>query len=128
MLRFTVRRLGLALLVAFLVSVATFSLLHMAGDPAAAMAGENATPQDIEYVRKQYGFDRPLLVQYTDWAARALQGNFGISVYLKQPVAGIIWERAPVTMTLGLLALGFRSEERRVGKECVSTCRSRWSP
>src|SRR3546814_14379391 len=107
MLRFTVRRLGLALLVAFLVSVATFSLLHMAGDPAAAMAGENATPQDIEYVRKQYGFDRPLLVQYTDWAARALQGNFGISVYLKQPVAGIIWERAPVTMTLGLLALGF---------------------
>src|SRR3546814_20145465 len=106
MLRFTVRRLGLALLVAFLVSVATFSLLHMAGDPAAAMAGENATPQDIEYVRKQYGLDRPLLVQSTDWAARALQGNFGISVYLKQPVAGLIWWRAPVTMTPGLLAPG----------------------
>ena len=107
MLIFTARRLGLALLVAFLVSVATFSLLHLAGDPAAAMAGENATPSDIDYVRKQYGFDRPLLVQYLDWAGRAIQGNFGISIYLKQPVAQIVWERAPVTMTLGLLSLSF---------------------
>ena len=107
MLRFTIRRLGLALLVAFLVSIATFSLLHLAGDPAAAMAGENATPSDIDYVRKQYGFDRPLLIQYLDWAGRAIQGNFGISIYLKQPVAQIVWERAPVTMTLGLLSLSF---------------------
>ena len=107
MLRFTLRRLGLAVLVALLVSAATFSLLHLSGDPAAALAGEGATLQDIEYVRKQYGFDRPLLVQYADWLRRALGGDFGMSVYLKRPVSEVIVERAPVTMTLGALALGF---------------------
>ena len=107
MLRFTLRRLGLAVLVALLVSAATFSLLHLSGDPAAALAGEGATLQDIEYVRKQYGFDRPLLVQYADWLRRALGGDFGMSVYLKRPVSEVIVERAPVTMTLGALALSF---------------------
>lgn len=107
MLRFTLRRLGLAILVALLVSAATFSLLHLSGDPAAALAGEGATLQDIEYVRKQYGFDRPLVVQYADWLRRALGGDFGMSVYLKRPVSEVIVERAPVTMTLGALALSF---------------------
>ena len=107
MLLYALKRFGVAILVAISVSIVTFSLLHVSGDPAAAMAGESASEEDIEYVRKHYGFDRPLPVQYVNWASKAIQGDFGISIYLKRPVAGILAERAPVTMTLGALSLTF---------------------
>jgi len=97
----------MALLVMLAVSIVTFTLLRLSGDPAAAMAGESATAEDIEYVRKHYGFDRPLAVQYWDWGANALRGDFGVSIYLKQPVAQIILDKAPVTMKLGGIALTF---------------------
>ena len=107
MLFYTVKRLGVAILVALSVSIVTFSLLHVSGDPAAAMAGESASEEDIEYVRKHYGFDRSLPTQYVDWATRAIKGDFGQSIYLKRPVAGILADHAPTTMTLGALALAF---------------------
>ncbi len=107
MLVYTVKRFGMALLVMLAVSLVTFTLLRLSGDPAAAMAGEAATAEDIEYVRKHYGFDRPLPVQFWNWATKALQGDLGRSIYLKQPVAQIIIEKAPVTMKLGALALTF---------------------
>lgn len=107
MLIYTVKRFGMALLVMLAVSIVTFTLLRLSGDPAAAMAGESATAEDIEYVRKHYGFDRPLAVQYWDWGANALRGDFGVSIYLKQPVAQIILDKAPVTMKLGGIALTF---------------------
>ena len=108
MLFYALKRLGVAVLVVVTVSVISFSLLHLSGDPAAELAGENATQEDIEYVRKHYGFDRPLFVQYMEWATSVLQGDLGASVYLKEmPVADIIKVRAPVTMTLGVCALSF---------------------
>ena len=107
MLLYALKRFGVAILVAISVSIVTFSLLHVSGDPAAAMAGESASEEDIEYVRKHYGFDRPLPIQYVDWASNAIQGDFGQSIYLKRPVSGILAERAPVTMTLGALSLTF---------------------
>lgn len=107
MLIFSLKRLGIALLVAITVSLVTFTMLRLSGDPAAAMAGEAATEEDIEYVRKHYGLDKSLPVQYWDWATSAVQGDLGISVYLKQPVMEVIKERAPVTMILGACALSF---------------------
>ena len=107
MLIYSLKRLGVAFLVAIAVSLITFTLLRLSGDPAAALAGESATQEDIEYVRKQYGLDRSLPIQYMDWAAKALQGDLGMSIYLKQPVAEVIKERAPVTMKLGAIALTF---------------------
>lgn len=107
MLKYALKRFGVALLVAFAVSLVTFTLLRFSGDPAAAMAGESATQEDIEYVRKHYGFDQPLPVQYYNWLSNAMKGNFGISVYLKVPVAKVIFERAPTTMILGACALSF---------------------
>ena len=107
MLRYTLKRFGVALLVALTVSVVTFTLLRLSGDPAAALAGEGATEEDIEYVRKHYGFDQPLTTQYSAWLVKALKGDFGISVYLKTPVSEIIFERAPTTLILGLSALSF---------------------
>ena len=107
MLIYSMKRFGIAILVAIAVSLVTFTLLRLSGDPAAALAGESATEEDIEYVRKQYGFDKSIPEQYWDWATKAVQGDLGTSVYLKKPVAEIIRERAPVTMKLGALALTF---------------------
>jgi len=107
MLPYVLKRLGIAALVALTVSVLTFSMIYLSGDPAVALAGENATEQDIESIRHYYGYDRPIMVQYADWLYRAVQGDFGQSHYLKQPVADVIFERLPTTMILGLCALVF---------------------
>ena len=107
MLQFILKRLGLAALVALTVSAISFSLLFMSGDPAAAIAGETASAEDIEAIRRIYGFDRPVLVQYWEWLAGALQGDFGQSYYFKLPVADLIVERLSVTMTLGVCGITF---------------------
>ncbi|MGM0584336.1 MAG: ABC transporter permease [Pseudomonadota bacterium] len=107
MLQFILKRLGLAALVALTVSAISFSLLFMSGDPAAAIAGETASAEDIEAIRRIYGFDRPVIVQYWEWLAGALQGDFGESYYFKLPVSDLIVERLSVTMTLGVCGITF---------------------
>lgn len=104
---YLLRRLGVAVLVALTVSLLTFSMIYLSGDPAVALAGEAATQEDIEKIRIYYGFDRPIIVQYLDWLWRALQGDFGQSNYLREPVANVIFERLPTTMLLGACALTF---------------------
>ncbi|MFT3688841.1 ABC transporter permease [Paenirhodobacter sp.] len=107
MLVYTLKRLVLAICVALTVSAISFGLLYMAGDPAISIAGENASSADIEAIRLQYGFDRPVIVQYGDWLANAVRGNFGRSWYLDMPVAQIVGERLGVTMILGLTSIAF---------------------
>lgn len=107
MLAYALKRLVLALLVALTVSVAAFSLVRMAGDVATALAGEGARSADIELIRKQYGLDRPLPVQYGEWLWKTLQGDLGQSLYFRKPVAGLVLDRLPVTMILGALAMTF---------------------
>lgn len=104
---YALKRLGLALLVALAVSAASFLLLRLSGDVALAIAGEGARAQDIELVRKTYGLDRPLIVQYLDWLGRTLSGDFGESLYFKSPVVGLIASKIGVTLILafGSLAL-----------------------
>ena len=88
-------------------SVIAFLLVHMSGDPAAAMAGEGASANDIAAVRELFGFDRPLILQYLDWIGRLLQGDFGRSYYLRMDVVDVLAAHVPVTATLGVLALTF---------------------
>lgn len=107
MLIYTLKRLGLAVLVALSVSLISFSLLYLAGDPASAIAGESATDMDIEAIRAFYGFDRPLPIQYLDWLGSALSGDLGQSYYFKVPVVDLIGNRLTVTMTLGVCAIVF---------------------
>src|SRR3546814_2796824 len=83
MLAFMIRRLGLAVLVALTVSILAFLLLHLSGDPAVALAGEGARQADIDMIRKAYGLDRPIVVQYADWLWSILNGHFGPSVYFR---------------------------------------------
>ncbi|MEZ5855117.1 MAG: ABC transporter permease [Hyphomicrobiaceae bacterium] len=107
MLAYTLKRLGVAVLVALTVSVLCFSMIYLSGDPALALAGEAATQEDVESIRKYYGYDKPILVQYGDWLVRALQGDLGRSHYLKTSVSSVIMERLPTTMLLGGCALAF---------------------
>ena len=107
MLIYTLKRLALAVLVMLTVSLISFMLTRVSGDPAISLAGEGASHEEIEFVRKQYGFDRPLIVQYVEWIGRALRGDLGESPYLNQPVTEMIREHIGVTMTLGVCALMF---------------------
>jgi len=104
---YILKRLGLAVAVALAVSMIAFLLLRLSGDPAIAIAGEGARAEDIEMVRKTYGFDRPLPVQYASWLGRTLSGDFGESIYFKQPAAPLILAKLEVTMALGLLSILF---------------------
>lgn len=107
MLYYSLKRLGVALLVALTVSLLTFSMIYLSGDPAVALAGESATQEDIEHIREAYGYDRPIPVQYADWLWNALQGDLGESHYLRSDVSTVIFERLPRTMILGASALAF---------------------
>ncbi|WP_118136139.1 ABC transporter permease [Oceanicella sp. SM1341] len=107
MLLFILKRLALAVCVAFTVSAISFGLLYMAGDPATAIAGENASQADVDAITARYGFDRPLLVQYGDWLFGALSGDLGRSWYFDLPVTDIVTDRLGVTMLLGVLAISF---------------------
>jgi peptide/nickel transport system permease protein len=107
MAKYTLKRLALAFLVAVTVSFVSFMLLRVSGDPAIALAGDAASADEIEVVRKQYGLDRPIVIQYLDWAHRAVRGDLGESPFFNQPVRDIIGGRMGVTMTLGFCALVF---------------------
>jgi len=107
LLAYCAKRTIVALLVALTVSVISFALLHLSGDLAQALAGPSATAADVAQVREAYGLDRPIVVQYGDWIARAVRGDFGESFFLKVPVGELIADRLPVTLTLGICALVF---------------------
>ena len=76
MLAYITKRLGLAVLVALTVSILAFMLLYLSGDPALAIAGEGARQVDIDMVRKTYGFDQPIIVQFGNWLLKVVQGDF----------------------------------------------------
>jgi len=105
MLIFFARRALLAVLVTLTVLTISFALTRLSGDLATAIAGPQATAEDIAIIRKAYGLDRPLPVQFLDWVRSAAQGDLGRSYLYHQPVADLIRERLPVTLTLGLTGL-----------------------
>jgi len=106
MARFILRRLAVGILVALTVVVMSFMLTRLSGDLAISIAGPQATQTDIEIVRKAYGLDRPLYVQFGNWIGRAAVGDFGESYFFKDKVSNLIARRMPITMTLGLIGLG----------------------
>ncbi|WP_439594927.1 ABC transporter permease [Falsiroseomonas sp.] len=105
MVRFLLRRLTVAILVALTVLTLSFLLTRLSGDLAISIAGPNATQQDVELIRQAYGLNRPLAQQYLDWLLRAVQGDFGESYFFKDRVANLIAHRLPITLTLGLVGL-----------------------
>jgi peptide/nickel transport system permease protein len=102
---FLVRRLLLAALVGLTVLVISFTLTRLSGDLAASIAGPNATAADIAIITESYGLNRPLSVQFLDWAGHAAEGDFGRSFLYHVPVWGLIRDRLPITLTLGFTGL-----------------------
>jgi ABC-type dipeptide/oligopeptide/nickel transport system permease component len=107
MLAYTLKRLGLAVLVAVAVSALAFLLLRASGDVAVALAGEDASAESVEVIRQAYGLDRPLLVQYVEWVGKSLRGDFGESLYFKTDVLDLIADKMPTTARLALFSLAF---------------------
>jgi ABC-type dipeptide/oligopeptide/nickel transport system permease component len=105
MLIFLARRALLALLVTLMVLTISFMLTRLTGDLAIAIAGPQASQADVEIIRKAYGLDRPLLVQFVNWVTDAAQGDLGRSFFYQENVTKLIAARLPVTLTLGLTGL-----------------------
>jgi len=106
MLPFLLSRILQAIPVLFGVSLAVFLMVHLIpGDPAALIAGTDATRADVENVRQSLGLDRPLPAQYASFVGRALTGDFGNSFRTGRPVLDEIAPRYLNTVTLGALAL-----------------------
>ena len=101
MLAFTIRRLLSTVMVMTTVAVFIFLLLHLSpGDPAAIIVGDNATPAQIDAVRKQLGLDDPLAVQFVRWLSGVLRGDLGISIFSHEPVNKLIGQRIEPTVSL----------------------------
>ena len=87
--------------------ILSFSLTHLAGDPALAAAGPQATAEDLAIIRRDNGLDRPLPLQFITWAGNALRGDLGRSYLYRTPVSTLISARLPITLRLGLLGIVF---------------------
>jgi peptide/nickel transport system permease protein len=105
MITFILRRTCLALVVVLTVMTLAFVLTRLSGDLAISIAGPGSTQADVEVIRKAYGLDRPVLVQFYDWTRLALTGDFGSSFFFKDKVATLIAQRMPVTLSLGFVGL-----------------------
>ncbi len=106
MLSYITRRLVLTLPVLFGVATLVFSLIHMVpGDPAQAMLGDGASPEDIAQLRTRLGLDRPLVEQYGRYLKGLVRGDLGTSLRTQQPVTRQIAERLPATAELASAAM-----------------------
>jgi len=105
MFAYLLRRLAIALAVCFTVSVVSFTLLHLSGDLATAIAGPEANAATVDALRHQLGLDKPLVTQYVEWLWRALHLDFGRSFYFQASVMSLIAARLPITLQLGGSAL-----------------------
>jgi peptide/nickel transport system permease protein len=89
--------------VILIVGVVTFSLLYVApGDPAAIIGGDEASPEQLELIRKQLGFDQPYHIQLGRWFVRLLKGDLGTSIFSKREIRELMAPRLQPTLSLGI--------------------------
>lgn len=106
MLAYATRRVLTTIPVMLFVALFVFSLLYIApGDPAAIIAGDQATPADIARIRVSLGLDRPFVVRFGDWLWQVLHGNLGTSIFTNLPVTHMIAQRLEPTVALMVLTL-----------------------
>ena len=106
MFAYIVRRVLATIPVMGVVALFVFSLLYLSpGDPAAIIAGDTATVEDIARIRAQLGLDRPFLVQFGTWLWSVLHGDLGISIFTNLPVTRLIEQRLEPTVALTVCTL-----------------------
>jgi peptide/nickel transport system permease protein len=100
-MKFLIRRLLLTIPILLLVSVVSFSLIHMIpGDPARVILGESFTQEAYDALRNELGLNDPIIIQYFNWISNVIQGDLGMSITDRVPVTQLIAERLPATVEL----------------------------
>jgi len=103
---YLLRRIAATLPVMAVVALIVFLLIHLApGDPAALIAGDLATADDIAKLRTALGLDEPLWRQFARWATRLLQGDFGTSIFTQMPVTALLAQRIEPTLSIAVLTM-----------------------
>ena len=106
MIAYTIRRLAVIVPILLAVSLLTFTIINLApGDPLLSILGPDASPDARARVRKEMNLDDPFWIRYLNWIGDAVRGDLGTSIFLNQPVSVAIWNRFPVTLSLGIGAL-----------------------
>ncbi|WBY03561.1 ABC transporter permease [Ramlibacter tataouinensis] len=104
---YLLRRLLATLPVMAVVAVVVFLLIHLSpGDPAALIAGDFATEEDILKLRAALGLDRPLAQQFASWLGRILTGDLGTSIFTQVPVTELLAQRIEPTLSIAVLTMG----------------------
>jgi len=105
---YIIRRLLATIPVMVVVGLVVFLLLHLTpGDPAAVIAGDYASPEDVERIRAKLGLDQPIYVQFVTWASAVLQGDLGTSIFSNLPVSKLIAQRLEPTIALSVSTMIF---------------------
>jgi peptide/nickel transport system permease protein len=106
MLAYFIRRVIATIPVVLMVALFVFSLLYIApGDPAAIIAGDQASPEDVERIRASLGLDRPFLVRFFEWLWQVIHGDLGTSIFTNLSVTHMISQRIEPTVSLMVLTL-----------------------
>src|ERR1043166_7469936 len=106
MLAYIFRRLLQTIPVMLVVAVFIFLMLRLTpSDPAAVIAGDNATADQVALIRTQLGLDQPMLQQFIIWIGKVLRGDFGESFFFKKTVAELVGERIEPTLSLAFFTI-----------------------
>lgn len=105
MLRYLLKRLWHTVYVVIGISVISFFFIHLSGDPVMLMLPGDASMQEVEQLRQKLGFNDPLYLQYGRFITKAVQGDFGESLYYHVPALDLIMERLPASLQLSLAAM-----------------------
>jgi peptide/nickel transport system permease protein len=111
MTTYIARRLLLAIFVLLMVTLVVFFAIRLLpGDPLVIYMGQsstltNMTPEGMEQLRREFGLDKPIMVQYVDWMSGLFTGDFGKSIFYHEKVGKLLWQRYPVTIYLGGVSL-----------------------
>ena len=102
---FILRRLTETAVSVIIVSIIAFSLVQLVpGDPVLSLVGTETQEEEIQRLRQEMGFDKPLVVQYAHWVSKVAKGDFGMSIRYKERVNRLIAESAPISLFLGAVS------------------------
>jgi peptide/nickel transport system permease protein len=105
MRKYVVRRLGYSMISLVLLSLTIFFFVRVTGDPAVLLVEPGASQADLEQIRKQFGLDRPIFVQYWHFVSALVRGDFGQSFYYRTPVLELYLSRLPNSLMLAAAAM-----------------------
>ena len=112
MKQYILRRVGYSLLSLFLLSLVIFLFVRVTGDPVSLLVEPGASPEDIENMRRQFGLDQPLWVQYWHFMASLAAGDLGQSFYYRTPVMDLYFQRLPNSLLLAAVAMALVAADR----------------